>query len=744
MKRKLSLLLALVMILSLVPMSAFAASDNSVSKVPKVADDHKFNKTGDAPILRIEEDKNIDIVQGEAQIFRLKLDNAEWLDDGDVDQDKNGENGKKFKTFMGETSEMFFTRLTDTTVEVVVYGKNADNGNEDLFQIPMHVEMQGKGEAKVTVEPRDSTITGGTYVFAIGAGGNTVASVDSVKKFSDDNRELADLEIDEANAGAIGKVTGSKIKLKLPSDFKWMNASNVKVEFKGGLDKASKVGDVQIVNDNTMEIYFTNPETQGTRGTIFVKGLTISAKKDAKYGDVELSVSGDDISSEDLVVAKYMDYEVVVKADGDPKELVAGEMEMADTEAGDDAHKLQTLLIQEEVANAWLTDRKTRVEFPEWVKILKVEVTSDSDKIDRANLQEQFAELVTKDKDGAYSNRDENYVEFTVKKTGATDKAKVYLKFWVSVEANETDDIVAVVSGRSLGEDYEVVLGKAVAPVTIKTEPANVRTGVKGQSLGNITITEGKKEAIKKGELKVELDQYVDWTEVPTIKIVEGNLDLDIKGAKVKDNVLTIPVKSDSSKPAVIELSDIKVDLNRVIAEGDFLVQVGGDAVVKNYYEEKSKLLDEGFFKEEYAAEAVVARVITPADPNTMAGQEVKFVIDSAEYSVGDEVKTADVAPYIKDGRTMLSVRYVAQAMGVSEDSIIWNGEARTVTIFKGDRIAQITIGSNELMVNGTPIMMDTVAEIKDGRTMLPISFVAKALGATTEWDGATRTVTIK
>ena len=55
-----------------------------------------------------------------------------------------------------------------------------------------------------------------------------------------------------------------------------------------------------------------------------------------------------------------------------------------------------------------------------------------------------------------------------------------------------------------------------------------------------------------------------------------------------------------------------------------------------------------------------------------------------------------------------------------------------------------MTIGSNVLYVNGTAISMDTVAEIKDGRTMLPVSFVAKALGAEVTWDAATRTVTVK
>ncbi|MBF8982502.1 hypothetical protein IZY60_03020, partial [Lutibacter sp. B2] len=45
MKRKLSLILALSMMLSVVPMSTFATSDNRVVSIQRVAEDAKFNAT---------------------------------------------------------------------------------------------------------------------------------------------------------------------------------------------------------------------------------------------------------------------------------------------------------------------------------------------------------------------------------------------------------------------------------------------------------------------------------------------------------------------------------------------------------------------------------------------------------------------------------------------------------------------------------------------------------------------------
>jgi len=48
-----------------------------------------------------------------------------------------------------------------------------------------------------------------------------------------------------------------------------------------------------------------------------------------------------------------------------------------------------------------------------------------------------------------------------------------------------------------------------------------------------------------------------------------------------------------------------------------------------------------------------------------------------------------------------------------------------------------------KLVVNGKEIVCDSLAFIKDGRTFVPIRFVAEALGAKVEWDGATNSVVI-
>jgi len=132
------------------------------------------------------------------------------------------------------------------------------------------------------------------------------------------------------------------------------------------------------------------------------------------------------------------------------------------------------------------------------------------------------------------------------------------------------------------------------------------------------------------------------------------------------------------------------------------------------------------------------------ASPVKGADKIVTFAIGEASYQKGGTVVGMDVTPYIKDGRTMVPVAFVAPALGT--DKATWIPETQMVRINRGDDLIMIKIGSRELVVNGKTMMMDTAAEIKDvggggGRTMLPISFIAKALGVGYQWNNQTRSV---
>jgi hypothetical protein len=103
-----------------------------------------------------------------------------------------------------------------------------------------------------------------------------------------------------------------------------------------------------------------------------------------------------------------------------------------------------------------------------------------------------------------------------------------------------------------------------------------------------------------------------------------------------------------------------------------------------------------------------------------------------------------DVAPYIKDERVYLPVRYFAQAAGVSEDNIIWSLADRSVEIRKDGRVVKLQIGGRLMYVDNVPVQMDAAPEIiAPGRTMLPLRWAAEALGREVYWDDAARVVKV-
>ncbi|HHW40155.1 MAG TPA: TolC family protein [Syntrophomonadaceae bacterium] len=138
------------------------------------------------------------------------------------------------------------------------------------------------------------------------------------------------------------------------------------------------------------------------------------------------------------------------------------------------------------------------------------------------------------------------------------------------------------------------------------------------------------------------------------------------------------------------------------------------------------------------------AQVITAGDARTEAGNVAVFRIGEAKYSLNGREISMDIAPVGEDFRAFLPLRYAANALGVPDTGITWDAESRKVTLVKGDRRVEVTVGSRELLLNGSAVTMDVAPKISNGRVMLPVSFLAKALNADVQWDSATQTVTIK
>jgi hypothetical protein len=122
----------------------------------------------------------------------------------------------------------------------------------------------------------------------------------------------------------------------------------------------------------------------------------------------------------------------------------------------------------------------------------------------------------------------------------------------------------------------------------------------------------------------------------------------------------------------------------------------------------------------------------------------IELKIGSSTMLVDGKPVSLEAAPIILNARTLLPIRAVVEAVG---GTIAWEALARKVTIVRNATTLELWIGRNVVELNGQSITIDSDAKvvpiIMNGRTLLPLRFVAEALALDVQWNAVTRTVTI-
>lgn len=99
----------------------------------------------------------------------------------------------------------------------------------------------------------------------------------------------------------------------------------------------------------------------------------------------------------------------------------------------------------------------------------------------------------------------------------------------------------------------------------------------------------------------------------------------------------------------------------------------------------------------------------------------------------GDAVEFTDAKPFIdQNGRTQIPIRAVAEAL---DCDVEWDDALKTVTITKNDMMIVLVIDNYNMQINNEIIAMDTVAQIINDRTYIPIRYAAEALGFEVNWN---------
>lgn len=99
-----------------------------------------------------------------------------------------------------------------------------------------------------------------------------------------------------------------------------------------------------------------------------------------------------------------------------------------------------------------------------------------------------------------------------------------------------------------------------------------------------------------------------------------------------------------------------------------------------------------------------------------------------------------EVEPRIENGRTLVPLRAIFEAMGAS---VAWDEATRTVTARRGATTVILPIGSTSPTVNGQVWNLDVPAKIVNDRTLAPLRFVGEAFGGTVAWNEQTREINI-
>lgn len=774
-KKALSGVLAAAMVVTLAPTMAFATTTNTVSSVPTVA------SSDNMPAVTLDlEVKDPTGWTVDAQTIKFNLKNAEW----DSKPSTTGELSNIISS-PNATIEGLIS-ASDNSVEFTFKPKAAlAKGDVISFAIAKDALKSGSenGPVEIAIDGLDSKVTSSTLTVANVASSSTVATVNgSVKSYGRVSSQTVDAKIEIRETAVNSITTDQVVKLTLPKGITWKhisiggnlaaNGEAMKTP-KGSADLVAAKGNYALANDGRSVYIFLDVDNKDAVRQVATLTSTISIDRTASEGDIDVDITsyragdftttdntvkftsdGNTVSdASDLVIAKYGNESVEVKTVGesDIPSVYTGFVQ-----TNKDKYNWIQVTLKETVKDSLQSGRFIDFDLPEEVQVVKeagIRATLDKDaKLkDAADFDKLGSDLIDFDDDKDLSNFSvtvpENDAEVAGRETWNANKANTFTLFIpVTIQADYTGDVKVDIKGAKAGiDDTTLTVAKAVPVVTVEAKTTDVKNGVQKQAVSDIKITENVIGYMNAGTtLTVALDNLglTNALVFDDAKVEVTAGDLEINKTTIKEGVINIPIKEESTKPSTISITGITATLNRTLPEGGYDLKIG-EAIEKG----KSALIDnEKYNDEDFDVAPVTVKgyinIVTPADTNTVK-VNASFVIGKTSYTNNGTEVTMDAAPYIAKNRTMVPIRYIANACGVTDENITWNQATRTATISGPNNVVTIKMGSNTIITSNGVITMDTVAVNTGNRIYVPARFIANALGATVTWDAATQTVGI-
>jgi len=712
MKRKLSLLMVLMMMLTLIPANmAFAASDATVNTEVASAD-------GTVPFEIEIEPKGTGFKDGGE--FELMLgENAEW--------------NKAFSTHEGVTPGNSVDYVGEQRAEFTVDLSELTTGGSIIIKGEVKLDGAETGDQKVTIENiKDSGVSRQVLTYAVVSGSGEVVSrrLEDVKTVTRSAKaEGAEFELREVSAKAISTTSGASFKLRLPKDMSWNGDTKVSLN-----NNPAYV--VPTIDGREMTITLVNGKiSDSIKDRIIVKPV-ISISKDAKFGDIEVEVIDVDsnIDADDIKIAEYKEFGAELKVDK-VKSIVAG---------AEKTNKDYTVKITlDPNGESFITSRTIDFTVDGGDLKLKGNVTGGTMESEKDTIDVRYD-----DEFGIQAKDEDKKIEF-----------EAYIK----ADWDAAGELKLTAKGAGV-EEQTIKIADVLAAAKISTKVdenktvADVVVGLQNQAAPTIIIEETEAGSLAEGFYVLDFDDEryasVEFKDADIKFESTGDISVDDVYTINNGDALVISIDDASNKEvSKITITGLKVSLNRTTPFGEIKARFG--AVLADGKQTKGKTtvedgefgtnVDPEVFK--YSVEDIVDRlpllnVVT--EVQTARQQKTVFTLDSTTYTVGSETRTLDAAPYISNNRTMLPIGTVAQLAGAT---LNYSPATRTAVFTKDNLVVSMNLDTNILLVNGSPVPMDAKPEIVNGRAFVSVVYVAQAFGIQNGtdivYDAASRTVTL-
>ncbi|MEN3005510.1 copper amine oxidase N-terminal domain-containing protein [Dehalobacterium formicoaceticum] len=118
----------------------------------------------------------------------------------------------------------------------------------------------------------------------------------------------------------------------------------------------------------------------------------------------------------------------------------------------------------------------------------------------------------------------------------------------------------------------------------------------------------------------------------------------------------------------------------------------------------------------------------------------ISLTVNDRLAYLGQRPVMLDVPALVEQGVTLVPMRFVGEALG---STVHWSPENRRITMKQGVSQVILEVGKTTAQVDGEDQGLIVPPKIKDGRTLVPLRFIAQAFGCQVDYENQTKKITI-